>query len=83
MTRGEIFEVVRANIQTVVDGVDAAAISEESSMRELGADSLQTVEVVSRSMKQLRLKVARTELSRATNLRELLDLLERAAAERQ
>jgi acyl carrier protein len=82
MTRGEIFEVVRANIRTVVDGVDPAAISEEVSMRELGADSLQTVEVVSRSMKQLRLKVARTELSRATNLRELLDLLERAAAER-
>ena len=80
MTRSEIFEVVRANIITVVEGVSPEAISEKVSMRELGADSLQTVEVVSRSMKQLRLRVPRTELTRARNLGDLLDLFERAAA---
>jgi acyl carrier protein len=51
-------------------------------MRDLGADSLQIVEVVSRSMKELRLKVPRTDLSRASNLRDLVDLFEKAAAER-
>jgi acyl carrier protein len=82
MTREEIFAVVRSNIVNIVEGVPVDAISEGVSMRDLGADSLQIVEVVSRSMKQLRLKVQRTELSRARNLSDLLDLFEKAAADR-
>jgi acyl carrier protein len=82
VTREQIFAVVRKNIVNIVEGVSEDAVSEEISMRDLGADSLQIVEVVSRSMKELRLKVPRTELSRATNLRELLDLFEKAAARR-
>ena len=49
-------------------------------MRDLGADSLEIVEVVSRSMKELKIKVPRTELSGARNLKELLDLFEKSAA---
>lgn len=79
MTRDDIFAVVRANILTVVERVPPDAIREDVSMRDLGADSLQVVEVVSRSMKQLRLRVPRTELSQARNLGDLLDLFERAA----
>jgi acyl carrier protein len=82
MTREEIFAVVRSNIVTIVEGVPAGAIAEDVSMRDLGADSLQIVEVVSRSMKALRLKVPRTELSRAQTLSDLLDQFEKAAAER-
>ncbi len=79
MTREQIFEVVRRQIVHIVDKVPPEAIREEVSMRDLGADSLQVVEVVSRSMKELRLKVPRTELSRAKNLGDLLDLFEAAA----
>jgi acyl carrier protein len=80
MTRADIFQVVKANITRIVEDVDAAAISERVSMSELGADSLQVVEVVSRSMKELKLKVPRTELSKAQTLKDLLDLFQRAAA---
>lgn len=82
MTREEMFAVVRSNIEKIVDGVDASMISEEVSLRELGADSLQIVEVVSRSMRELKLKVPRTEMSRARNLKDLLDLFEGAATAR-
>jgi acyl carrier protein len=82
MTRSEIFDVVRSNIEKVLDGVRRESVSEDVSMRDLGADSLQIVEVVSRSMKELRLRVPRTDLSRATNLRDLVDLFEKADAER-
>jgi hypothetical protein len=40
---------------------------------------LRGVDVVSRSMKELRIKVPRTELSGARNLKELLDLFEKSA----
>jgi acyl carrier protein len=49
-------------------------------MRDYGADSLEMVEVVSRSMKQLRIKVPRTKLLHVTNLRELLDVFEEESA---
>ena len=82
MTRADMFVVVKAHIERIVEGVDASRISEEISMRDLGADSLQIVEVVSRSMKELKLRVPRTELSKARNLQDLLDLFEKAAAGR-
>jgi acyl carrier protein len=80
MTRQEMFAVVRSNIETVIDGVEGTSLTEDMSMRDMGADSLQIVEVVSRSMKELKVKVPRTELSRAQNLGDLLDLFEQGAA---
>jgi acyl carrier protein len=79
MTRDEMFNVVKANIQKVIEGAKGKDIQETQSMRDYGADSLEIVEVVSRSMKELRLKVPRTELSTAKNLKDLLDILERHA----
>src|SRR5688572_15376094 len=81
MNRSEMLNVVKANILKIVEDVDESQISEDVSMRDLGADSLQIVEVVSRSMKELRLKVPRTDLSKARNLKQLLDLFEKAAAQ--
>ena len=79
MTREEMFAVVKDNIREII-GVKGEEILETHSMRDFGADSLDIVEVVSRSMKQLKLKVPRTELSTAKDLKDLLDLFEKAAA---
>jgi polyketide biosynthesis acyl carrier protein len=78
MTRDDIFAVVKSNITMIIEGMKGKEIREADSMRDFGADSLEIVEVVSRSMKQLKLKVPRTELSGAKNLKELLDLFEQA-----
>ena len=80
VTRDEMFAVVKSNIQEIVEGTKGLDIKETDSMRDYGADSLEIVEVVSRSMKELRIKVPRTELSGAKCLKELLDLFEKFAA---
>ena len=80
MTREEMFAVVKGNIQEIVEGAAGHEITETDSMRDFEADSLEIVEVVSRSMKQLKVKVPRTELTQAGNLKELLDLFEKANA---
>ena len=80
MTREEMFAVVKANMQEIIETAKGRDILETDSMRDIGADSLEIVEVVSRSMKQLRIKVPRTELTKAENLKDLLDLFERSAA---
>lgn len=81
VTRDEIFTVIQANIVKVVEDATPEAITPEANLKDnFGADSLEIVEVVSRSMKELKIKVPRTELSKATNIGELVDLFANAAA---
>ncbi len=79
MTRQEIFSVIQSNMRMIIPAMDGREIVEEKSMRDYGADSLMMVEVVSRSMKQLRIKVPRAKLVPVTNLKELLDVFEQEA----
>jgi acyl carrier protein len=82
MTRDEIFSVVKSNMREIIDDMDGKEIHETNRMSDFGADSLEIVEVVSRSMKQLKIRVRRTELVDAQNLRELVDLFEKAVADK-
>ncbi len=79
MTRTEMFEVLKTNIRSIVEAARDTEITESQSlMYDLGADSLEAVEVVSRTMKQLNVRVPRTEIAQAANLSDVLDLLEKA-----
>jgi acyl carrier protein len=78
MSRQEIFAVVKENARIVLAGTQGREITEDNSLRDFGADSLESVEVISRSMKQLNIKVPRAELRKLNNLKDLLDLFERA-----
>lgn len=80
MTRDEIFDVIKAQIRIVIEGTADREIVEADSMVDYGGDSLEIVEVVSRSMKETGIKVPRTELAEAQNLKDLLDLFEKAQA---
>ena len=75
MTRDDILNVVKRHIGEVIEDVDPASVDPRKSMKELGANSLDIVEVVSCSMRELRVKVPRSELSKLTNIDGLVDLL--------
>jgi polyketide biosynthesis acyl carrier protein len=79
MSREEIFSVISANVHAIIRGADGKEILETNSMRDYGADSLEMIEVVSRSMKQLRIKVPRARLLPVKNLKELIDVFEEFA----
>ncbi|MGH3466577.1 MAG: phosphopantetheine-binding protein [Thermocrispum sp.] len=73
--------MIAENAGAVVEGARGREITGEMSLRDdFGADSLEVVEVVSRSMKQLRIRVPRTELAKAANIKELVDVFEESAA---
>ena len=79
MTRNEIFEVVKTFMIEIIDDVDESTeIDATDRMADLGADSIDVVEVVSDSMRALKVKVDRTKLDSAQNINGLLDLLEEA-----
>jgi acyl carrier protein len=74
MTREHILGVVQKYLANAVEGYDAAAIDPSRSMKDFGANSLDIVEVVSASMRELKLKIPRSELGSLTNIDGLVDL---------
>ena len=79
MQRSDIIQALQQNLGTIVEAAKGKDISETASMKDYGADSLEMVEVVSRTMKQLKVKIPRTELATAKNLGQLVDLFEKHA----
>jgi acyl carrier protein len=75
MTREQVLSVVKKHLLEGVDGLEDAQIDTTKSMKDLGANSLDIVEVVSRSMRELKIKVPRTELAKLTNVDGLVDML--------
>ncbi len=80
MTREHVLKVVSKHLMDAVDGLEESKIDPARSMKDLGANSLDIVEVVSRSMRELKVKVPRSELSKLTNINELVETLLKAAS---
>ncbi len=75
MTKEHIFAVVKKHLMGTVDGLRETDIVPGKSMKDLGANSLDIVEVVSLSMRELKVKVPRSELAKLTDMGGLVDLL--------
>ena len=83
MTRDDVLQVVKHHLMAVVEDLTEDQIDPSRSMKELGVNSLDIVEVVSCSMRQLKVKVPRSELSKLTNINGLVDLLYRTVQDQQ
>jgi acyl carrier protein len=77
-SRAEIRGVLAENVRFVVEDADETDLDEQKSMTDYGADSLESIEIISRTLKQLGAKVSRTELSAVDNIGELVTLIEKA-----
>lgn len=82
MTREQILVVIQQNVRNTVPEAEAVELDETMRLSDFGADSMDIVEVVSRSMKDLQIKVPRAELMLADDLKELVDLFEEALAKK-
>ena len=83
MTREHILSVIAKHLANAIDGVDVANIDATKSMLDFGANSLDVVEVVSASMRELKVKIPRSELNKLTNLQGLVEVLHRAIEQQQ
>ena len=73
MTKDEIIDVIKKNIVENLDDVEADAIDPQRTMKDYGANSLDMIEVVSCSMRELNIKIPRSELADLKNIAELAD----------
>ena len=73
MTKDDIIEVIKQNIVDNLDDVEFDQIDPQRTMKDYGANSLDMIEVVSCSMRELKIKIPRSELADIKNIDELAD----------
>lgn len=73
MTKEEIIDVIKKNIEENLDDVEGQEIDPQKSMKDYGANSLDMIEVVSCSMRELNIKIPRSELADIANIDQLAD----------
>jgi acyl carrier protein len=76
MERIEVENIVKHHMADVLE-MDTTEIESNSTMGDIGATSLDVVEVISLSMRELKVKVPRSELEELENVHQLVDLLHR------
>jgi acyl carrier protein len=79
VTREKILDIVKEHLMDNLEDLDTADFDPAKSMKDMGANSLDIVEVVSCTMRDLKVKVPRNELATLTNVNELVDLLLKVA----
>lgn len=72
-----VFEVVKANLLKVMIDLKPEQVTIDQSMTDLGANSVDRVEVVMYSMEELGLDIPRAELHGAKNIAGLVEILAR------
>ena len=75
ITRDKVLEVVKGHLVDTIEELEGVEIDPSKSMKDLGANSLDIVEVVSCSMRELKVKVPRSELNKLTDINALVDML--------
>jgi acyl carrier protein len=78
VSKDEIFAIVQKHLLDICPDVVAAAIVPTVSMKDLGASSLDMVEVVSCSMRELAVRISRQDLADIADIGGLVDRLHEA-----
>lgn len=73
MTKAEVIEVIKKNIVENLDDIKAEDIDPSKSMADYGANSLDIIEVVSCTMRELNIKIPRAELADIKNIDQLAE----------
>lgn len=74
MNREQILNVVVKHIKLNVDGLENIEIDPHKTIVEYGASSLDSVEIVSACMRELKIKIPRTEVSSFKTIDDLVEL---------
>jgi polyketide biosynthesis acyl carrier protein len=74
-TKAEVLEVVRKNVMEILPDLTPDMVTVERSLSDLGANSVDRMEVVTMSMEDLGLKIALLSFAGVTDIGGLVDVL--------
>jgi polyketide biosynthesis acyl carrier protein len=73
--RDEIFNVIKRVVSEILPDVDSGAVTQDKSLKELGANSIDRVEIVTMVLENLNIKMSPVELGGISNIEGLVDAL--------
>ncbi len=76
-TKDEIFELLKRHLLEIVPEIRPDQVQPAVSMKDLGANSIDRVDVVLQTMESLKLKFPLHELGTTTNMQAVVDHLHR------
>lgn len=79
MTPEAVRAVVLRHLHEIVPGTAAREVDADAPLNEIGADSLDLLDVTSRSMQELGVKLPRAEVTRIRTLNDLVAVLHQVA----
>lgn len=75
MNRIELMSLLRGILLDIIPELERGEISEEETLRDLGANSVDRGELITLTLEKLELDIPRVELAGAQTLREIADIL--------
>lgn len=75
MTRDEIFNIIVQHSCEVIPELESHSFVETDRLADLGANSMDRVDIIMMTLESLSLEIPLVELAKAKNLGELTDLL--------
>ncbi len=75
MAKEQVYEVVKKVIMEVLPDLNSDMISIEKQLKDLGANSIDRMEVVTMSMEELGLKIPLMSFAQVSNIEGLVDVL--------
>jgi acyl carrier protein/polyketide biosynthesis acyl carrier protein len=83
MTSEDVRAIVLKHLHQLVPGTAERALDEDAPLNEIGADSLDLVDVASRSMQDLSVRLPRTDIGRIKTFRDLVRALHEKVVEKE
>ena len=77
MTHERILEVITSNVLKILPGVSAQMVAPEKQLKDLGANSVDRMDIVMGAMEDLCIQVPLAELGEAKNIGTLIDVFAR------
>ena len=75
MSKEEIFEIIKKNLLEILPDLEPASVRPDRSMKDLGANSVDRMDVVIQTKEALSLKFPLHELGGVENIQGLIDYL--------
>jgi len=75
MTIDQIFELLKANITETLPDVSHSSIDINGKLVDLGANSIDRMDITIMSMEKLDIKIPLIEFAKVSNIKELVDIL--------
>jgi len=82
MTKEKIFEIIKRNLREILPDLDTVTIDLNQSMKDLGANSVDRMDVVIQTKEELDLKFPLHELGGLENLQGLVEFFYTECAKR-